>query len=217
MRVKRRALIVSLTVLIVLLLAGAGMAWYYSSQVAAPLEAGSLALRRRDWNSALNHYRRVRQTLESSPALKYLLAADLDDAVIGEIQVHYHTGQDQEGIQLSNQRADASPEFARDPRRLLWTGNLWFRRAVEESVGKEHDLQRREQLNAALDFFRKALEANPSSWETKFNYELVSAVMAQENPVQQEKDEDQAKKRLLPRIRTDQQRQRRVLPPEDRG
>ncbi len=186
----------------------------YSSRLAAPLEEANAALLRGDWEQARSGYQRSRGELEDSPWLRRLLAADYHDALIGEAEVLYVSGQYEEALSVLNQEAERSVEFSQDPRRLLWTGNLWFRRAIEE----EEEADRRDQLNAAVDFYRRGLGVSPDQWELKFNYELACLVLAQEAPAQlHEREEQQRKRRLLPRIRTDQQRQRRVLPPEERG
>ncbi len=209
----KRAVLGVLVAAMIVLLAGSWTLWLYHSRVARPMEEAGAAFSRGEWKQAGVGYERVLAQILASPWMRRVLEGDSFDALIGDIETLYALGKYDEALAALGREADRSPEFARDPRRLLWSGNLWFRKAISQ----EKDTERREQLNAAVDFYRKGLEQSPESWDLKFNYELVSLILAQENPLRREKREKDQKKRILPRIRTDQERQRRVLPPEERG
>lgn len=211
--IKRHVVVGGLVTAVVVLLGGALAIWHYHSRVAARMEQANAASLRGDWKQAQAGYERTLKELGDSEWLGRLLIQDYDDALIGEVKALYANSKYEEALTALNREAERSAEFAQDPRRLLWSGNLWFRKAIVE----EKEGERRDQLNAAVDFYRKGLEVSPEQWDLKFNYELTSLILAQENPLQKKKREEQPTKRLLPRIRTDQERQRRVLPPEERG
>lgn len=210
---KSRAIIGGLIAAVVLLLGGALALWLYNSRIAAVMKQASAASRRQDWTQAQSQYDTVVKRFQASPWLERVLVKDYYDALIGDAAALYAAGKYDDALSVLNREAERSPEFAGDSRRLFWSGNLWFRKAVLE----QKDSDRRDRLNAAVDFFRKGLEVAPDRWDMKFNYELTSIILAQENPIKREKREEQQKRRLLPRIRTDQERQRRILPPEERG
>lgn len=177
------------------------------------MEQANAAFLRTDWERALAGYQSSLRAFERFGLLQTLLSSDHRNARMGEVQVLYALGRYDEAMAILNRESERSEEFSQDPARLLWTGNLWFHKAMEE----QNEAERRNLLRSAVDFYRKGLEVAPDSWDLRFNYELTSLVLSQEDPIRREQRERDEKRRLLPRIRTDQQRQRRVLPPEERG
>jgi len=211
-QIKSRAIVGGLLATVVVLVAGAILVWLYYSRIAVPMQQANAAFVRGDWDQAQAGYEDTLKKLKTSQWLGRVLRADYQDALIGNVKSMYATGKFDDALTLLSREADLFPEFARDPRWLLWAGNLWFRRAVHE----EEEIERREEFSTAVDFFRKGLEVASDDWDLKFNYELTSIILAQEDPLKREKEEEQ-ERRILPRIRTDQERQRRILPPEERG
>ena len=212
MQIKSRSIVGGLLAAVVLLVAGAILAWLYYSRIAVPMQQANAAFDRGEWNQSQAGYEESLKRLKSPQWLGRVLRTDYQDALIGNVKTLYAAGEFEEGLTLLNREAELFPEFVRDPRWLLWAGNLWFRRAVQE----EKEIERREGFTTAVDFFRKGLEVASDDWDLKFNYELTSIILAQEDPLKREKEEER-ENRILPRIRTDQERQRRILPPEERG
>jgi tetratricopeptide (TPR) repeat protein len=212
-QIKSRAIVGALVATVVVLVVGAILVWLYHSRISIPMRQANASFLRGDWGLAQAGYEESLNKLKSPSWLGNVLTADYQDALIGNVRTLYATGEYDAALTLLNREADLFPEFGRDPRWLLWAGNLWFRRAVLE----EGEIERREGFSTAVDFFRKGLEVAPDDWDLKFNYELTAIILAQEDPLSREKEEDEEENRILPRIRTDQERQRRILPPEERG
>lgn len=153
------------TVMVLLLLAGAAALAY--ARWTSPIAVGDRALAAGQLDAALAAYTEAEARFDRAPALKQFIPADYAHVTGNELWVLYREGRTDQVIA----KADRSPESA-SPH--LWAGLAFFAKARAES---KSDAQLG-WLTRAEEELRKAVEAQPGDWDTKYDFELVSRLAA---------------------------------------
>lgn len=177
---------------------------------------GDDAWRRGEYTVAAQRYARAERPLAAAPWLARLLEGDYAHLVFRQAGLLYARRQDDEVVDKLEQAAQTAPMLAQDPEYVpqyaFWSGNVFLRRAIHhpdpEAMMKD--------LQAALGWYQKGVEAAPDDWDLKYNYELVKRILAEKD--RDRKKEDAKVKSILERIRTIMEPAPKELPPpEKRG
>jgi tetratricopeptide (TPR) repeat protein len=116
---------------------------------------------------ALAAYERVETRFERTPAARQLFADDYNRAAANRLWALYRLERYDDTIEAAERAPiEAAPHF--------WSGCAFFEKARAE----EKPETRLGWLARAEDEFRKAVEAAPDDWDTKFNYELTVRLAA---------------------------------------
>ena len=151
--------------LIVLLAAGA--AALLAARWTAPIAEGDAAVAARDWPRAQAAYARAADRLDRLPSVRQLFARDYARAVAAQLWIDYHAERYDEVIERAQRAPDAAwPDF--------WAGLAYFAKGrIDTRADAQLAL-----LSRAEEEMRRAVEADPLDWDTKYNYELVSRLAA---------------------------------------
>jgi len=148
---------------LVMLLLVVGAAAVACARWTRPIAAADEALAAGRLDEALASYARAEARLDRLPAVRQLLAPDYARSARARLWIYYQLQRYDELIEAA-QRApeDAAPHF--------WSGLALFakgrtERKPDEQLGW---------LSRAEDELRRAVEAAPADWDTKYDYELVS-------------------------------------------
>ncbi len=117
---------------------------------------------------AIGAYQTAEARFDSVPAVKQLVAPEYARVLGNHLMALYRIGRNDEVIDLS-QRApvEASPHF--------WAACALFQKATVEGQPDA----RLGWLSRAEDEFRKAVEATPGDWDTKYDFELTTRLAAE--------------------------------------
>jgi tetratricopeptide (TPR) repeat protein len=154
------------TLVVVLMLAcGAGLLGYARwSRVIVEADAALAADRLEE---ALAAYEQAELRFDRTPAARQLLAREYNRLASNHMWVLYRLGRYDDTIDAAERAPlEAGPHF--------WSGSAFFQKARTE----EKPETRLGWLARAEDEFRKAVEASPDDWDTKFNYELTARLAA---------------------------------------
>jgi len=134
---------------------------YWTREVAA----GDAALAAGQLEQALAGYASAEARFDRVPALKHLFAADYNHVVANQLWVLYRLGRYDETIDKAERSPDAAaPHF--------WSGIAFFEKA---KVEQKPDA-RLGWLGRAEEELHRAVEAAPSDWDTKFDFELTTRI-----------------------------------------
>lgn len=152
-------------VVILMLVTGAGLLSYagWTGVIAdadAALEAGDL-------EQALAGYEAAERRFERTPAARQLFAREYNRVAANRLWALYELGRFDETIEAAER---APIESAAN----FWAGSAFFQKALVEKKPE----MRLGWLARAEEEFRKAVEAAPDDWNTKFNYELTARLAA---------------------------------------
>jgi tetratricopeptide (TPR) repeat protein len=147
--------------LIVLLLAGVA-AVGYARWTRAIAEADQ-ALTQGQWDEALGAYGEAEARFDRVPAVRQLLEADYSRVVGNQLWLLYRTERYDDLIE----KAERSPERAAPH---FWSGLAFFAKAR----GEEKPEAQLGWLTRAEEELRRAVEADPGDWDTKYDFELVT-------------------------------------------
>jgi tetratricopeptide (TPR) repeat protein len=154
------------TFVVVLLAAGLALVAYarWTSHVAD----GDAALAGGRLDQALAEYRLAEARFDALPLLRQLAGDEYARVLANHLTVLYRLKRYDEVIDLA-QRAPAGslPSF--------WAGSAFFQKALTE----EQPETRLGWLGRAEDEFRKAVEAAPDDWDTKYDFELTTRLAAE--------------------------------------
>jgi len=128
-----------------------------------PIAEADAALDAGDWDRALTSYAIAEARFDRLPLARELLARDYARAVGAQLWIYYHQRRFDELID----KAERSPEAA-DPH--FWSGLAFF----EKSRGEGKPDAQFGWLTRAEQGLRRAVEAAPDDWDTKYDFELVS-------------------------------------------
>jgi len=117
---------------------------------------------------ALAAYNRAEAKFERFPATKQMFAAEYQRVIGSELSILYRLGRLDETID----RADRSPEGIGAH---FWSGCAFFQKGIAE----ERPEPRLGWFSRAEDEFRRAVEAAPSDWDTKYDFELTTRLAAE--------------------------------------
>jgi tetratricopeptide (TPR) repeat protein len=162
-----RAVRQSLAGAFVVLLLALGVAAVAAARWTRPVAEGDAALAARDWPRALDAYARAEARFDRAPAVRQLFARDHARAVGAQLAIAYHLERYDDVIDKAQRAPEAaSPHF--------WSGLAYL--AKGRADGKpEGQLGH---LTRAEEELRRAVEADPFDWDTKYDYELVTRLAA---------------------------------------
>jgi tetratricopeptide (TPR) repeat protein len=150
----------------VALLAGVAMLAYARWTRDLPLADQALAAGRLE--EALAAYTAADSRFDRTPAARQMFGPEYDRTVANHLWVLYRLKRYDETIELAERApASAQPHF--------WSGCAFFEKAVVE----EKPETRLGWLSRAEEEFRKAIEATPDDWDTKYDFELTSRLAAE--------------------------------------
>lgn len=149
-----------------LLVAGAAALGY--ARWTRPIAEADAALNSGDLTRALDKYRDAKARFEALPPIRQVFASEFARVATNELWVLYRLQRYDEAIDAAERAPEeASPHF--------WAGCAFINKARAQS-GPEARLG---WLSRAEDEFRRAVEAAPADWDTKFDFELASRLAAE--------------------------------------
>ncbi len=154
------------TLVVALLVAGLGLIGYarwtaYITDADAALADGRL-------DQALAQYTLAEARFDALPAVRQLAASEYTRIIGNHLLTLYRLKRYDEVIDLAQKApADAAPSF--------WSGSAYFQKAIVE----EQPDARLGWLGRAEEEFRKAIEATPGDWDTKYDFELTTRLAAE--------------------------------------
>jgi tetratricopeptide (TPR) repeat protein len=153
-------------VVVLLLAAGVALAGY--ARWTAPIATADAALVDGRLDQALAEYAIAEARFDALPALRQLAGGEYARVVGNHLLALYRLKRYDEVIDLAQKApAAAAPSF--------WSGSAFFQKAIVE----EQPDARLGWLGRAEEEFRKAIEAAPDDWDTKFDFELTTRLAAE--------------------------------------
>ena len=129
---------------------------------------GDRALAAGRLESALASYAAAESRFDRFPATRHLPDAEYDRVVANELRVLYRLGRYDETIDKAGRAPEgANPHF--------WAGSAFFDKARAE----EKPEARLGWMSRSEEEFRRAVEAAPEDWDTKFDFELTTRLAAE--------------------------------------
>jgi tetratricopeptide (TPR) repeat protein len=154
------------TVVVILLAAGLTLMGY--ARWTAPLRDADRALAEGKLDDAIVDYQAVEARFDALPAAKQLVPAEYNRAIGNHLWALYRLKRYDEVIDLAQKAPPPSaPHF--------WSACAFFQKASVE----EKPEARLGWLSRAEEEFRKAVEAAPDDWDTKYNFELTARLSAE--------------------------------------
>ncbi len=154
------------TLIVLLLLAGAVLIGY--ARWTASIDAADAALADGRFDQAIAGYTAAEARYDSVPAVRQAATVEYDRAMENHLLALYRLKRYDDVIDL----AQKAPQEARPH---FWSGTALFEKATAE----EKPDARLGWLSRAEDEFRKAVEASPSDWDTKYDFELTTRLAAE--------------------------------------
>jgi len=152
----------------VVVLLAAGLAFLGYASWTGHVTAADAALADGRLDQALAEYKLAEARFDTLPAVRQLVADDHARVVANHLTVLYRLKRYDEVIDVAQRApAAASPSF--------WAGSAFFQKAMTE----EQPETRLGWLGRGEEEFRKAVEATPDDWDTKFNFELITRLAAE--------------------------------------
>ena len=157
---------VSSTFVVLLLAAGLGFLGY--ARWTAPVTAGDAALADGRLKDAVGEYTLAEARFDAVPAVRQFAASEYARVVDNHLLALYRLKRYDDVIDLAQRAPAASmPSF--------WSGSALFQKAVVE----EQPDARLGWLGRAEEEFRKAIDAAPDDWDTKYDFELTTRLVAE--------------------------------------
>ena len=154
------------TLVVLLLAVGLTLIGYarWTSHVAG----GDEALAAGQLDRALAEYRLAEARFDTLPAVRQLASSEYTRILGNHLLALYRLKRYDELIDLAQKApAGAAPAF--------WSGSAFFQKALVE----EQPDARLGWLGRAEEEFRKAIEAAPDDWDTKYDFELTTRLAAE--------------------------------------
>jgi len=149
-----------------LLVAGAGLIGY--ARWTAHITTADEALAGGRLDEALAEYKLAEARFDALPALRQVAGDDYTRVIGNHLLTLYRMKRYDEVIDLAQRApAAAAPSF--------WSGSAFFQKAIVE----DQPDARLGWLGRAEEEFRKAVEATPDDWDTKYDYELTTRLAAE--------------------------------------
>ena len=192
---------------VLLVLALCGNLFFY----AAPLHwlnQGNEAFKQRNFEAALEKFGAVQRLIPSWLAVMPGYSSPLRESLLKKLQLYYLTGNSEEGMGYLEGLSGRYTLLAEDSEFHLWWGNFLF----QHSLAQENAETLVDGLYASLREYKKALQSNPASWDARYNYELVSQILAAED-----KDGQQKLEILIDEVRPKLRPKNEETPPEKQG
>ena len=154
------------TVVVVLLAAGLALLGY--ARWTDTVRAADVELASGNLEAAIAGYQTAAARFDALPAAKQIVPAEYTRAVGNHLWALYRLKRYDEVIDLAQKAPpEAAPNF--------WSACAFFQKASVE----EKPEARLGWLSRAEEEFRKAVEAAPDDWDTKYNFELTSRLSAE--------------------------------------
>ena len=155
------------TILIVLLLAS-GMSLIAYARWTRAIDEADSALAAGRIDQAIAAYQSAEARFDGLPPVKQLAAGEYSRVMANHLLALYQMGRYDEVVDLSQKApSEASPHF--------WSACALFEKAKVEGQPDA----RLGWLSRAEDEFRKAVEAAPGDWDTKYDFELTTRLAAE--------------------------------------
>jgi hypothetical protein len=153
------------TLWLVLFVAGAGA--MACARWTRPIADGDEALAGGQWDRALGAYAHAERRFDRAPVTRQFLARDYNRVVANQLWLYYRTERYDDLIAKAERAPDgAAPHF--------WSGLACLAKGQAET-GPEAQLG---WLIRSEEELRRAVEAAPADWDTKFDFELVTRLTA---------------------------------------
>jgi tetratricopeptide (TPR) repeat protein len=165
MRFPRLRPIITLALVCAVILGGTAITY---ARLARPLLDADEALAADEPERALAAYAEAETRLRRVPFVQQILARDYARATYNQMALLYRAG----AYDAVLAKAESSPEGA-SPR--FWIGCALFAQAMAE----ESPEARLVGLSRAEEEFKRALDAAPDDWDTKYNYEVTARLAAE--------------------------------------
>jgi tetratricopeptide (TPR) repeat protein len=148
------------------LLAG-GAALAYARWTRAVSDADA-ALADGRFEQALSGYADAERRFDRYAAVKELFAADYSHVMTNQLWLLYRLGRYDDTIEIATRAPESAvPHF--------WAGCAFF----EKGRAEEKPEERLAWFSRAEEEFHRAVDASPTDWDTKFDFELVSKLAAE--------------------------------------
>src|SRR5206468_2690501 len=134
-----------------------------------PVADADEALNAGDYAAALAGYSAGEARFDRLPPVKQALSAEYNRIVSNELWLLYRLERYDETID----KAERAPEGAQPH---FWAGCAFFDKARVEQNNNDARLG---WLSRAEEEFRRAVEAAPAAWDTKFNFELTTRLASE--------------------------------------
>jgi tetratricopeptide (TPR) repeat protein len=146
-----------------LLLFVAGVAAVACARWMGPIAEADEAFAAGDFDRALGAYALAESRFDRLPVTQQLLAREYARTIAAQLWIYYHRQRFDELIDKAQRAPDAAaPHF--------WAGLAFF----ERSRGDGKAEAQFDALNRAEEELRRAVEADPGDWDTKYDFELVT-------------------------------------------
>jgi len=152
--------------MVVLLIVGCAAVAY--ARWTRPIADADTALDQGDYARALAGYSAGEARFDGFPPVKQALSTEYTRIVSNELWLLYRL----ERFDQTIDKAERAPEGAQPH---FWAGCAFFDKARAE----ENTEARLGWLSRAEEEFRRAVEAAPDDWDTKFNFELTTRLAAE--------------------------------------
>ena len=154
-------------VTMVLMLLAGGFAIAYARWMRAAAD-GDAALAAGRYEQARASYADAEARFDRFAAAKELFAGDYSHVMASQLWVLYRLQRYDETVDTAQRAPESAlPHF--------WSGSAFFEKARAEPKPDS----RLGWLTRAEDEFRRALEAEPADWDTKYDFELVTKLAAE--------------------------------------
>ena len=153
-------------ILLLLFLAGASLVGY--ARWTRPIADADAALAEGRLDRAIAGYQIGETRFDQLPAARQLFASEYARAYDNHLFALYHAKRYDDVIELADRGpAAASPHF--------WSGCAFF----VKGAGEEQPDTRLGWFTRAEEEFRKAIEAAPDNWDTKYDFELTTRLASE--------------------------------------
>ena len=153
---------------VIVLVMAAGVAAVTYARWSDAIADGDRAMADGRLDGALAAYARAEQRFDRIGPAKQLVARDYDRTIANQLWALYRLGRYDDTID----KADRSPEGAMPH---FWSGCALFEKARAE----EKPEARLSWMSRAEEEFRRAVDAAPDDWDTKYDFELVTRLAAE--------------------------------------
>lgn len=153
-------------VMVLVLLGGIAAVGY--ARWTRPVTEGDAALAAGRFEEALAHYAEAEARFDRLAAAKELFGSDYSHVMANQLWILHRLARYDDIIEVATRAPEqAQPHF--------WSGSAFF----EKGRAEEKPEPRLAWFNRAEEEFRRALEAAPADWDTKFDFELVARLAAE--------------------------------------
>lgn len=150
-----------------LLALAAGTAAIACARWTRPIAEGDAAVAEERWDRALEAYAVAEARFDAIPVSRQLLARDYDRLVTNQLLIYYRLERYDDVIEKAVRAPESvAPHF--------WSGLALFAKGRHQT---EPDLQLGFLTRAEAEL-RRAVEATPWDWDTKYDFELVTRLSA---------------------------------------